>query len=372
MNSPITSSSVKPLHIINLRPKPKIPGLPKIDSGTQLLTDNTIAKSTELVMGLLHQGTKGVLASGSKVGKTWILLDLATAVATGTSFLKFNTRKARILFINFEIRREFIADRLKVIQQRKTQMDLANLDIWNLRGLTADFEVLTQEIIQCAGKDKYALILLDPIYKAMVGKSENTTSSVGALCNQIERIMEATGAAVVYSHHFSKGSPKNKTAMDRLSGSGVFTRDADTIMTLTQHNEPNCYTVEMNLRNLPPQAPFVVQWAFPVMVERPDLDPADLKRNDNDDKHSDQTPLLNLLDEGSLTTGQWLAVAEAEGYSRATFFRKKELLLAAGQVASDEKSKTWARVGQTSLRSQVSRVETETGGTTALNPPSWL
>jgi hypothetical protein len=40
--------------------------------------------------------------------------------------------------------------------------------------------------------------------------------------------------------------------MDRMSGSGVFARDADTILTLTEHEVEGCFAVEMNLRNLPP------------------------------------------------------------------------------------------------------------------------
>ena len=64
--------------------------------------------------------------------------------------------------------------------------------------------------------------------------------------------------------------------MDRLSGSNVFTRDADTIITLTEHTERNCYTVEMVLRNFPQQRSFVVEWDHPVMVEREDLDPEDV------------------------------------------------------------------------------------------------
>src|SRR5260221_1788375 len=100
--------------------------LPEIDQASALLTD-LMAKPAEIIEGVLHGGTKAVLASGSKVGKTWIMIDLAIAVATGTPFLKFKTQKQKVLFINFEIRREFIADRLKIIQQLKKQMDLSNL-----------------------------------------------------------------------------------------------------------------------------------------------------------------------------------------------------------------------------------------------------
>jgi hypothetical protein len=281
------------------------------------------------------------LASGSKVGKTWILLDLAIAVATGAPFLKFKTEKGKVLFINFEIRREFITDRIKDIQKKKGDSNLDNLEIWNLRGLTTDFETLTEAIIERAGEGNYSLIILDPIYKAMLGKSENTASSVGALCNQIEQIVEATGAAVVFAHHYAKGNAAKKSQIDRMSGSGVFARDADTIITLTEHAEKNCYALEMTLRNLAPQPPFVIQWAFPVMVERPDLSPADFKTEEEveDDQYA---PLLSLLDESPLTTGEWLAAAVEIGYSRATFFRDKEYLVKQKLVETNTE-KTWSR-----------------------------
>ena len=314
--------------------------LPEIDQAITLLTDR-MAKPSEIIEGIMHGGTKAVLASGSKVGKTWILLDLAIAVATGTPFLKFKTQKQKVLFINFEIRREFIADRLKIIQQLKKQMDLSNLGVWNLRGQTADFESLTESIIERAGPEKYTLIILDPIYKAMVGKSENTASSVGALCNQLERIVEATGAAVIFAHHFTKGNAAKKNQIDRMSGSGVFARDADTIITLTEHQQKDCYSVEMTLRNLAPQPPFVVEWQFPLMVERPDLSPADFK-TDEAAEEDDYEPLLSLLDESPLTTAEWLEAAIEIGYSRATFFRDKGYLVENNRVQTNTE-KTWSR-----------------------------
>jgi hypothetical protein len=313
--------------------------LPEIDQASALLTD-LMAKPAEIIEGLLHGGTKAVLASGSKIGKTWALLDLAFAVATGTPFLKFKTQKNKVLFINFEIRREFIADRLKIIQQQKKHSDLSNLSIWNLRGQTADFETLTDAIIQRAGKGNFSLLILDPIYKALAGKSENTASSVGALCNQIERIVEATGAAVIFAHHYAKGNASKKNQIDRMSGSGVFARDADTIITLTEHEQKGCYSVEMTLRNLAPQPPFVIEWKYPVMVERPVLSPEDFK---SDEPAVDEyEPLVSLLDEAPLTTGDWLEAATEIGYSRASFFRDKDFLINQKRVQTNTE-KTWSR-----------------------------
>ena len=361
MNSPITTPLLKPSPIITLRPTPKIPGLPKIDNGTQLIADTTITKPSELVSGLLHQGTKGVLASGSKAGKTWVLLDLALSVATGTKFLRWETTKGRVLFINFEIQRAFIKDRLGVIMKRRAIQTIDGLDFWNLRGKTADFEALVMNIIKEVEGKNYALIILDPIYKAMVGKSENMASGVGVLCHQIERLAERSGAAVVYAHHFTKGDAKKKAAIDRMSGSGVFARDADSIITLTEHNTPDCYTVEMILRNLPHQPAFVVGWEYPVMVEREELDPEDIKP-DEEEPDTDEG-LMALLKDKPLSSGEWEVKAKELNVSRATYYRIKAQLKSEGYVEFDPQTKTWSLTTKVSARTGETD---ETGGTGAV------
>ena len=168
--------------IICLKPAPAAGNtLPNIDAGNALVADNSLVAPRELVTGLLHRGTKGVLAASSKVGKSWMLLDLATSIATGTRFLKWNTTAGRVLFLNFEIHRAFIKKRLQIIQERKQLTNLDNLDIWTLRGASANPEELLERIIDETRADHYALIILDPIYKLMVGRSENMAGGVGAL-----------------------------------------------------------------------------------------------------------------------------------------------------------------------------------------------
>jgi len=245
--------------------------LPEIDSGNDLITDTALVVPQEIVPGLLHAGTKAVLASGSKAGKTWVLLDLATSIATGTRFLKWSTTPGKVLFVNFEIHPAFMKARLQKLKEGKQLPNLDNFSVWNLRARGADFETLIDEITDRVRDERYALVVLDPIYKLLIGRNENTGVGVGVLCHQIERLVERTGAAVVYAHHFTKGNAAKKKAIDRMSGSGVFARDADTIITLTEHQEEGCYVVEITLRNFPPQPPFVIEWHYPVMVERPDL-----------------------------------------------------------------------------------------------------
>jgi len=94
-----------------------------------------------------------------------------------------------------------------------------------------------REIISRAQNGGYALIILDPVYKCMGHRDENAAGDIGSLLNEVERLAVQTGAAVVFGAHFSKGSQAGKESIDRVSGSGVFARDPDSILTLTRHEE---------------------------------------------------------------------------------------------------------------------------------------
>ncbi len=316
---------------------PKIPGLPPLVNAAALLAEQQV-EPEEIVAGLIHQGSKAVLGGSSKVGKTWLLLDLALSVATGTKFLRWDTRKGRVLYVNFEIRSAFFTKRLRALIKHRKLDYPTNLDIWNLRGKTEDFDALMQEILKKCEEHNYVMIIIDPIYKLNLGKSENLAGGVGALCHQLERIAERTGAAVVYAHHFTKGKQNQKKAIDRLSGSGVFARDADSIVLLTDHTEPNCFTIDLILRNLPPQESFVVGWKYPVMVEREDLEAEG--DDEKDDARSRQ--MLNLLATKPMTTGEWEDSAKSQGIPHASFFRTKAKLKDGGLIIQNPKDKTWS------------------------------
>ena len=320
-------------------PLPKIPGLPAPVSATHFLADISIQKPEEIISGLIHKGTKCVIASVSKAGKSVITTDLGVSVATGTKWLHYDTVKSKVLQINLELPPAFMKDRLETLVARRQLQSIENLVVWNLRGKTADSDALMANIIREVDGKGYGLIIIDGIYKLMVGRSENTAGAVGVLCNQLERLAERRGAAVLYTHHFPKGNAKKKAVIDRMSGSGVFARDADTIITLTPHAAPDCYTVEMILRNLPPQPSFVVQFDYPAMVEREDLDPEDVAMDDT--PIDTDEGLMELLKDKPLASWEWQNEALGIGLSRATFYRIKAKLLADGYVQFDSGTKTW-------------------------------
>jgi len=323
------------------KPIPKIHGLSAPITAADLLADNTIAKPEEIVSGWLHKGTKAAIASVSKAGKSFLGLDLGFSIATGTNFWNQPTKLGKVLVVNTELQPAFIKERLAVLKKHRNVDPGANLVIWNVRGMTANAEALIQNIIREVEGKGYDLIILDGVYKLMVGSSEGAGSSVGVLLNQLERLAERSGAAVLYTHHFPKGNVKKRSVIDRLAGSGVFARDADTIMTLTPHAMPDCYTVEMVLRNFPRQPAFVVQFEYPVMVVREDLDPEDVEV-DHDGTIDTDEGVMALLELKPMRSGEWQAAALQIGVSRPVFYRIKAKLKSEGLVRFDPVTKTWS------------------------------
>ena len=220
----------------------------------------------ELVAGVLHRGSKMVLGGGSKVGKTWALIDLALSVSSGTPWLGLNCRPGIVVFLNFEIQAGFFHDRLLQVADAKNVELGDNLLAWNLRGFARPAAELFAEVQErLAGRD-VALVIVDPVYKLALGGDENSAGEVGLLLNEFENLATSTGASVVFAAHFAKGDAREKSSVDRISGSGVFARDPDAILTMTGTEEKDVYHVESTLRNCRALPTFAVRWSFPLLV----------------------------------------------------------------------------------------------------------
>lgn len=232
-----------------------------------------------LIEGLLHRGTKMVLGGGSKSYKTWTLLNLALSVATGSKWFghKCINTDLDVVFLNFEVPHEFFLDRMRNVCRAMEIEEPENLKIWSMRGVCNDLRLIMLSLKERL-TNGCSLICVDPIYKALGDRDENSAGDIGLMMNEVEAIVEQTGAAVAFGAHYSKGNQAEKDPLDRISGSGVFARDPDTIMGLTAHEEENCFTVHSALRNFPGKEPFVVEWNFPLFTAREDLDANKLKR----------------------------------------------------------------------------------------------
>lgn len=320
----------------------KVPPLPAILDASEFVA-KTYTPSPELVKGLIHQGTKVVIGGGSKSFKTWCQLDLAVCVAYGLSWMGHECTPGRVLFVNLEIKEEFFQHRiLKICEARGIQQIPERLDIWNLRGYSSPYRIIIPRIIERIKDTGYSLIDLDPIYKLYGNTDENSASEVGQLMNELESVTVKTNSTVTFGAHYSKGNQAAKESIDRISGSGVFARDPDSIIPFTKHEEEDSFVVEPILRNLPPVSPFVVTWNYPLMERDDDLDPTKLKQSAGRPKVHSSTDILTLLNDHPLTNSEWQNMAENTlGISRRTFYRLKEDLKQQNAILFSRIDETW-------------------------------
>ncbi|MDA8227359.1 MAG: AAA family ATPase [Desulfitobacterium hafniense] len=197
--------------------------------------DNLPELSPPLIHGVLRQGHKMLMAGPSKAGKSFALIELCCALAEGRKWMGWNCAQGKIMYVNLELDRASCLHRFKDVYQALgwKPNNLANIDIWNLRGKSVPMDKLAPKLIRRAAKKNYIAIIIDPIYKVITG-DENSADQMANFCNQFDRVCTELGAAVIYCHHHSKGGQGNKKSMDRASGSGVFARDPDALMDLIE------------------------------------------------------------------------------------------------------------------------------------------
>lgn len=258
----------------------RVSKLPAVrDMAFALRPENRRPEPPVIVHGILHRGSKLIVGGTSKGRKSWALLDLSLAVATGGEWWGFKCVQGRVLYVNFEIQEPFFEGRAAIlVESRRAHLPPGVFQAITLRGNLESVEDVAAELIALLRDlEPFALIVIDPVYKLMAGKDENKAGDVGLVMAHLERIAVDTGAAVAFGAHYSKGNQAAKESIDRIGGSGVFARDPDAILTMTAHQEEDAFTVDATLRNFPPQPPFAVRWSFPRFERDDSLDPAALK-----------------------------------------------------------------------------------------------
>lgn len=189
-----------------------------------------------LIAGVLRQGHKMLLAGPSKAGKSYALIELCISIAEGGKWLgRFDCAQGKVLYINLELDRASCLHRFKDVYKALeiNPEHLQNIDVWNLRGASVPMDKLAPKLIRRAAKKDYIAIVLDPIYKVITG-DENSADQMAKFCNQFDLVCRELGCAVIYCHHHSKGAQGGKRSMDRASGSGVFARDPDAMLDMTE------------------------------------------------------------------------------------------------------------------------------------------
>jgi hypothetical protein len=315
-------------------PAPQEQGLPPVVNSDDF-HQSKIVTPPEILKGLLSQGSRMIMGGPSKSRKSWEALSLAYAVAAGLKWLIWETSPVRVLYINLELRDHVIHKRSRVLREHKEIKASPNLDFWNLRSYATTVEDMVNSILMSLEKRKveghppYGLIILDPLYKMLGDRDENSAGDMTDLVSYLEKLAFHSSAAVVVTAHFPKGSMGGRSSMDRISGSGVFGRDADCILTFTppeKQEDEKCpkFAVDLTVRDFPPVDSFTVRWDYPSFT-LDDTDPSVLvprRKNGRPEKYT-TVELFELVPKDGISRLEWMKRADEElGVPKTTFLRR--------------------------------------------------
>lgn len=235
-----------------------------------------------IIHGLLREGETMNVIAAPKTGKSWLVTDLAMAVATGRKWLDiYETESGRVLILDNELHGETSADRVPRVASARG-VDLSQLAdmlcVENLRGRLKDIFNLRPYFAHLE-PGKFKIIVMDALYRFIPPDTdENDNGKMAQVYNAIDSYARDLGAAFILIHHSTKGSQSGKSITDVGAGAGAQSRACDTHLILREHDEKNTVVLDAAVRSWPPIEPICLQWSYPLWNHASDLDPTDLAK----------------------------------------------------------------------------------------------
>jgi len=156
-----------------------------------------------LVKGVLDQGAMTILYGESNAGKTFVAMDLAYHIARGLPWAGRKTAALPVLYI--------AAEGGKGARKRAAALAARHgpaVAFWflmhpvNLLRADADLQPLIAAVR--ATGERFGLIVVDTLSRAMAGGDENASTDMGAMVKHLDALRSATGAHLMAVHHSGK------------------------------------------------------------------------------------------------------------------------------------------------------------------------
>ena len=207
-------------------PKPYIP-----QTLSDLLTGPT--DIDWIVEDIIPPQTSGLLAGEGGVGKTWLMLELALAVATGTPWLgKFPTRQGTVLVVDEENAELMLRIRvMKMLEGRNLKPDIPlffligeGINLTPIRGQKLVPSASFNRLLTTIEVLKPTLTLFDSLTRVH-SSNENAAPEMAEIFRCVRHLLDTTGTSCLFSHHMRKmGSSKSG---DRIRGTTDLRNFAD-------------------------------------------------------------------------------------------------------------------------------------------------
>ena len=199
----------------------RVQGFDTIDADT--LMNKPLPKSRFIVEGLVPQGVN-ILGGASKIGKSWLMLDLALTIAKGEPFWGMETMQCDVLYLCLEDSYQRIQDRLmKLTDEAPTNLRFSVTAGTLGNGLEQEISDFLHSYPQTK------LIIIDTLQKIRAPKTGNAGGVYASDyedMSALKKVSAERGVTIMLVHHLRK--QKDSDVFNQISGSTGIIGSADT------------------------------------------------------------------------------------------------------------------------------------------------
>jgi hypothetical protein len=176
----------------------------------------------EIIKGLLSIKQLSCFYGEAGSKKSYSLMTLALAVATGATWLDFETQQARVLFIDEDAGEDGTRERVAECMRGMLIDDAPQFAYMSMAGLQLDQDADAAKLETIIRDGLYSLVILDAFGDLMSG-DENSKEDTAPIMRNLRRVADHTEAALLFIHHANKtggyrGSSHIKGKLDLMVG----------------------------------------------------------------------------------------------------------------------------------------------------------
>lgn len=214
-----------------------------------------VPKTEWMIDGLLPRNVVGVLAGRNSTFKTFLALDMALCIATGTPFHGREGGCSPVLFLAAEGDLEDLDDRITAWEEaNEVTVDDEMFTVWSeavdMFAPGKAFKELLEDV-----EERASLVVVDTL-RAVSGEADENSSQMGRVINNLQRIKQATGGgSVIVIHHTTANDSKVRGATLIEDDTDVMLRtrlsEREDMILLVDRNRKGPRGLEVGFRPVP-------------------------------------------------------------------------------------------------------------------------
>lgn len=152
-----------------------------------------------LVSGMVVENAINCISAKTGVGKSLLMLRMATDIARGEPFLgEYATKKSKVLILDLEMNENTLIDRVHNVVKKQADIDFYHTQTFDIENVD-DYNWLAGQI----KKNDYKLIVFDTL-SAIHGKNEIDNSQMNLVNRELLKLINETGTTLLLLHHHGK------------------------------------------------------------------------------------------------------------------------------------------------------------------------